>query len=372
MRTWKQLKNNPTLFPRYFTKEYIIKACRKFFEDRNYHELESPIITTALPQERYLDVLETTIELSNKRKLKAYLTPTTETYNKKILSAGLGNHFVITKVLRGLEDIGVNHSPEFTMLEWYELGNTYINLMDSTEELLRFILKYIKALQHYSIKEISNLSVDEINNLKEVKNIPLTLDYLGKTINIKDSFYRFSIPEILKKYLNIELSDINDTNNFINFAKNRGYKVDNDDEWQTIFELIFGSEIEDKLPIDKPVFLYDFPKIMCPLTKENPANPLVCQKVELYMFNKEIANGYTELIDGDEQEKRFIEEQNARKRLKMKEIAFDYDLIDALKSGLPDVSGIGMGLDRLAMIYANAKNISEINYFPISELINEE
>lgn len=372
MRTWQLLKNNPTLFPRYFAKEYIIKASRKFFEDRNYHELESPIITTALPQERYLDVLETEIELRNNKKVKAYLTPTTETYNKKILSAGLGNHFVITKVLRGLEDIGVNHSPEFTMLEWYELGNTYINLMDSTEELLRFIKIYIELTNTYNIKELSNLSVTEILSLKEVKDIDLSIKYQGNTINIKDPFYRFSISEILKKYLNIELSDITDTNTFINFAKKRGYKVDNNDEWQTIFELIFASEIEDKLPIDKPVFLYDFPKIMCPLTKENPNNPLVCQKVELYILNKEIANGYTELTDGIEQEKRFKEEEKAREKLGMKKISFDTDLVEALKLGIPEVAGIGMGLDRLAMIYANAKNISEINYFPVNELLNEE
>src|SRR2546427_322812 len=126
MKTWQLLKNNPHLFQRYFIKEYLIQACREFFQKRNYHELESALMTSALPQERYLDVLEVEID---PKKDKVYLIPTTETFNKKVLAAGLGEHFVITKVVRGLEDIGPNHSPEFTMLEWYHLDTDYFGLM---------------------------------------------------------------------------------------------------------------------------------------------------------------------------------------------------------------------------------------------------
>ncbi|CAG1021744.1 partial Lysine--tRNA ligase, heat inducible, partial [Patescibacteria group bacterium] len=112
---------------------------------------------------------------------------------------------------------------------------------------------------------------------------------------------------------------------------------------------------------------YDFPKQVCVLTKVNPINPLVCERVEIYLAGKEVGNGYTELIDAQYQEERFKEEALARKKLGLKEIAFDHDLIDALKSGLPDVAGIGIGLDRVAMVFADAKYISDINYFPVSE-----
>ncbi len=362
MKTWQKLKENPLLFQRYFIKEYIIKACRKFFEERNYHELESPLITNALPQERYLDVLTTEIELKGGIKKTAYLTPTTETYNKKILAAGLGEHFVITKVLRGLEEIGVNHSPEFTMLEWYHLNTDYNGIMRDTEELFLFIFNYLKDALQKELK-LGKFPID-FSNFNNDK--PITT-YQGNKIDLSSPWHRVSIPEALENYAGIRLEDIQDEEAFRKIALEKGYKVSEEDDWQRIYEWIWANEIEPKLSTDKPVFVYDFPKQVCVLTKVNPINPLVCERVEIYLAGKEVGNGYTELIDAQYQEERFKEEALARKKLGLKEIAFDHDLIDALKSGLPDVAGIGIGLDRVAMVFADAKYISDINYFPVSE-----
>ncbi|HLD03818.1 MAG TPA: amino acid--tRNA ligase-related protein, partial [Candidatus Dojkabacteria bacterium] len=151
-------------------------------------------------------------------------------------------------------------------------------------------------------------------------------------------------------------------------ARFRGYKIDDKDDWQGIFELIFLNEVEPFLPANKPYFLYDYPKIMCPLAKTNSKNPLVSEKVELFIVGKEIANGYTEQLDAQKQLEVFLKEQAARKKLGKKAIKIDKDLIAALKSGLSNVAGIGMGIDRLAMIFADAKNISEVNYFPANEM----
>lgn len=347
MKTWQKLKQNPQLFDRYFVKEYMIKSIRKFFEDRNYHELESPILTSKLPQERYLDVLETSIDLSSGEQKTAYLIPSTETFNKKILVAGIGNHFVITKVFRGLEEIGPNHSPEFTMLEWYEIGNTYFDLMNSCEELFREIKKFV--------------------DIRMKKDVNLEIDYQGQKIDLSGQWDRISVYEALKK-INIELSDIQNINDFRAIAKKKGYTVDEKDDWQTIFELIFANEIESTFSKSKPTFVYDYPKQLCPLTKLNDSNPLVAQKVEVYIAGKEIGNGYTELLDWKEQENRFLEEKDAREKLGKKPVNFDVDLVNALREGMPSVAGIGIGLDRLAMIFANAKSISDINFFPASEM----
>lgn len=364
LRTWQLLKQNPYLFQRYFVKEYMIKATRKFFEDRNYHELESPILSYALPQERYLEVLETEIELKSQddygktkvEKLPVYLLPTTETYNKKILAAGLGEHFVITKVMRGLEEIGPNHGPEFTMLEWYHLNADYKDIMKDCEELVRFMKKFMddKFSKDNKKPHDDYLFGDKIF-------------YKGDIIDISGEWDKISIPEALRDIVGVELKDILSVDEIREFAKSKGYTVSENDGWQEIFELIFASEVETTFSKTKPTFVYNYPKIMCPLTKENKENPLVCEKVELYIAGKELANGYTELTDGVEQERRFKIEQEARKELGMKPVRFDDDLIEALKSGLPDVAGIGMGLDRLAAIFANAKTIAEVNYFPASE-----
>ena len=369
MKTWQLLKKNPELFPRYYTKEYIIKACRKFFENRNYHELESPIITSALPQERYLDVLEAKILQKNGNDLTAYITPTTETFNKKILAAGLGEHFVITKVARGLEEIGPNHSPEFTMMEWYHLDADYFDLMDDCEELFAFILKFLDLENNSSrenLKKIFNLSFDEINNHK----IDLKINYKGQEIDLTKVWDRVSVPDLVKKYLEAELSEIQNKQKLLQLAKSKGYKVDKNDDWISLFELLFTAEIEDNFSKTKPTFVYNYPKQMCPLTKVNEENPLVSEKVELYLAGKEIANGYSELSDWEAQEKNFLEEQASRKELGLKEIKMDTDLVEAIKSGIPKVAGIGMGLDRVAMILANADSIADINYFPASEWVD--
>lgn len=348
LKTWQKLKNNPELFNRYYIKEYIIKAARKFFEKQGYHEFESPILSSSLPQERYLEILKTDIKLAHGASKIAYLIPSTETFNKRILAAGLGNHFVISKVFRGLEEIGPNHSPEFTMLEWYHLEGDYFDLMEDCEQLVLSILKYIAE--------------------KQKKVFKTKVRYQGREINLKAPWHRISIPETLKKSAGLELEEILTLEKIKKAAKKKGYKIQKDDDWQIIFEQIFLNEVEPHLPKDRPVFVYNYPKIMCPLVKTNSQNPNVCEKVELYIAGKEIANGYTELRDWKEQKGRFIEEQEMRKKLGKENIEFDYDLIEALKSGIPDVAGIGLGIDRLAAIFADAKSISEINYFPASEM----
>lgn len=369
MKTWKLLKNNPHLFERYFIKEYIIKACRKFFEARKYHELESPILVSALPQERFLDVLDLDIELKGNKKLKAYLTPTTETFNKKILAAGLGEHFVITKVIRGLEEIGVNHSPEFTMLEWYHLNATYFDLMDDTEELLKFVKKeiYNALLQEKELKkfQVSSEMLERFNPETDY------ITYGEYRIDFSKPWDRVDVSKALEE-CGVILSEIQEEAAFKEKMKSKGYTIAENDSWQTIFELLFASEIEPKMSKEVPTFFYNYPKQVCVLTKPNAKNPLVCEKVELYVAGKEVANGYTELLDWNLQESRFKEEQHARQQMGMKDVKFDHDLIEALKSGLPDVAGIGMGLDRIAMIYSNAKNIKEINYFPAAEMFENE
>lgn len=347
-KTWQKLKNNPESFQRYFVKEYIIKAIRKFFEDKKYHELESPILAPSLPQEHYLNPLTVELGIGNKETKKAYLIPSTERYNKLILAAGLGNHFVISKVFRDLEETGPNHSPEFTMCEWYHLDADYYDLMNDSEELFIYI-------QRFLCKELFK---------KDFSNI---LTYGENIIDLTPKWDRLSVVDALKNYCSINLEDIQNLNEFRKIAKNKGYNISEKDDWEIVFELIFANEIEPHLNLNKPTFVYDYPKQLCPLTKLSLKNPLVAQKFELYIAGKEIANGYTELIDWKEQEKRFKDEEAQRNIIGKEPIKFDKELIAALKLGLPEVAGIGMGIDRIAMIFANAKSIADINYFPASE-----
>lgn len=348
MRTWQTLKQNPSLWQRYFVKEYLIHSLRSFFLDKDYHELESPILTDALPQERYLDVFELQLDSLTSGAKTAYLIPSTETFNKKILAAGLGNHFVITKVFRGLEQISPNHSPEFTMLEWYDLNADYQELMRDCETMIPRAVAYIK------------------DKLKQ----PYTgqLIYQGLTIELEQNWYRFSISELVERHLGTTLANITDLAKLKQLAADKGIKLNASEDWQTVFELLFANLIEPNLPKDRPLFLYNYPRVMCPLTKVSEEDPLVCEKVELYIAGRELGNGYSELIDAAEQRRRFEQEQAARAALGKKPVNIDLDLVAAIASGMPVVAGMGMGIDRLAMIIADAKSIADINYFPASEM----
>ncbi len=352
MKTWQLLKQNPQLWGRYLIKEQVIRSVRAFFEARDYHELESPILAPALPQEHYLNPLTTNLGLKGSAAKTLYLIPSTERYNKIALAAGLGEHFVITKVFRGVEDVSPNHSPEFTMLEWYHLNANYFDLMADCEEL---ILKIKKDLAKNAGLEFS-------------KN----LIYQGTDIDLATPWEKLSVVDALKDYCNIQLEDIQELAKFRETMISKGYSVSEEDDWEMLFELLFANEIEPKLNPQRPTFVYNYPKQLCPLTRLNKDNPLVAEKVELYLASKEIANGYTELLDGREQEKRFQEEAELRKQLGKEPIAFDHELVAALTSGMPEVAGIGMGLDRLIMILSDSANINEINLFPGSELLQED
>jgi elongation factor P--beta-lysine ligase len=350
VRTWQKLKYNPHLFSRYFVKEYMMRAIRQFFWDKDYHELESPILSDMLPQERYLDVLETNIALADGRSKTAYLIPTTETFNKRILAAGLGNHFVMSKVFRALEDIGPNHSPEFTMLEWYTLGADYFGLMDEIESLVIYIKRYLEKKS------------------KEVESDILKFGNLQTDISV--GWYRFSVIEALEKFAGINYSDIDNLKLIFEYASSKNYPVRESDDWQSIFEMVFAQEVEPNFPQDKPVFLYNFPSILCPLVKPVKEDIRFSQKVELYMFGKEVANGYSELQDPKLLKANFDREQEARAKMGRSPIEYDSEIIKALEEGLAEVGGVGLGIDRLVMIFANAQSISDINYFPASEMFN--
>jgi lysyl-tRNA synthetase class 2 len=178
---------------------------------------------------------------------------------------------------------------------------------------------------------------------------------------LEKPFARLSISEALSKYSGIELGQIQDLKTFQKIALKKHYSNASEYDWQTIFELIFANEIEPHIIPDKPCFLFDYPKQLCPLTKIKSGNSLVAEKVELYIGGKEIGNGYSEQTDWETQKLRFEDEKIARKAMNKKNVAFDSELIEALKHGMPEAAGMGLGIDRLAMILSNSQSINQVN-----------
>lgn len=351
MHTWKKLKNNPALWQRYFIREKVITAIRTFFFNQKFHEVETPLLIAHPPAESYLDVFETTLYDRNRHPKKAYLSTSPEVPLKKLMVAGLGNCFAITKSFRNMETQSALHNPEFTILEWYRIGADYHDIMKDCEELLLFINTYLMRTSPG----------------EETKH-PEILTYQNKRVSLAGPWERLSVADAFAKWANISFDDFLDEQKAKRIAKHKGYAVEQQTTWEELYNQIFLNEIEKHLGIGKPTILYEFPGVMGALARKKKSDPRFAERFEFYIEGLELGDCYSELTDWKEQKQRFESELGELRRLGKTIYEYDHDFIDALKVGLPDCSGIAVGVDRLIMLFANALRVQDTMLFPSDEL----
>jgi lysyl-tRNA synthetase class 2 len=354
MKTWENLKANPELWERYFVRENVLTAIRRFFLDRKFHEVETPYLTGSLPPESYLDVFETTLLDRNRKPQKAFLPTSPEPFLKKLLAAGIGNCFAIPKSFRNTEDMSLTHNPEFTILEWYRVGSDYRDIMRDCEDLLVFINTYLIR------------SREKSNSTQKATE----LIYQGKTINISPPWERISMCDAYHKYAGINLYEALNIKTLKPIAEAKGYHVGPGDTWEELFNQIYLNEIEPHLGHGRPTIVYDYPVALAALSRKKPSDPRFAERFEFYIEGLELGDAYSELTDWQEQKSRFISEQKAQERLKKTVHPIDTDFINALKSGMPDAGGIAVGVDRLIMLFADTTDISDTLFFPGKDLFN--
>lgn len=331
-----------------FIKEYTLQFIRQFFIDREYHEIETPTLLPSIPIEPNLYPLKTTWA---ERKIDFYLPTSPESSLKKVIANGVGDCFAVSKVFRDLEDIGPTHNLEFSMLEWYEMGKTHHDIAKTTQKL-------ILGCYHHILK-------------KQSKPITNTLKYQNQNIDLSTPWYEFTLSQLFKKYANIDLSKNLTAKSIIKTAKNKGYNVDGINTWEPLYTQIFINEIESKLPTDKPFIIFDYPTSLSPLCKKCPNSPGFSQRFEFYIGGMEIGNAYTELTDSKELEKNFIEETNNRRQNDLPLHPYDKEFVNAVGK-MPECAGIGLGIDRLAMLFSDTTKIENVLYFPTSKLIKNK
>lgn len=331
-----------------FIKEFVVQYIREFFISKNFHEIETPTLLPKIPIEPNLYPLKTVWQ---ERKIDFYLPTSPESSLKKVIAKGVGNCFTISKVFRDLENIGPTHNLEFSMLEWYEMNKTHHDIAKTTQEL-------ILNCYHSVLK-------------KQNKELTSILNYQNQNIDLSSPWYEFTLSQLFWKYANIDLSKNLDTNSILKTAKNKGYNVDGINTWEPLYTQIFINEIESKLPLDKPVIIFDYPTQLSPLCKKCPDSPGFSQRFEFYIGGMEIGNAYTELTDSQELERNFIEETKNRKENNLPVHPYDKEFVDAVGK-MPECAGIGLGVDRLAMLFNNSQNIEDVLYFSTSQLIKSE
>jgi len=351
MNTWKRLQKQPNLWKRYFIREKVLRAIRLFFEDRKFHEIETPILISHPPAESYLDVFETTLYDRNRKPNKAYLSTSPEVSLKKLLVAGLKNCFALTKSFRNMETQSALHNPEFTILEWYRTNVDYREIMNDCEELLIYIHTYLFRTGEY-----------------KNRRSPQTLQYQGKTVNLSSPWDRMTVAQAFERWAHIDFFTFLDDTHARSITRDHGYTVSKQTTWEEMYNQVFLNEIEPHLGRGKPLILYEFPAELGALARKKKTDPRVAERFEFYIEGLELGDCYSELTDWKEQRMRFDNEMKVIRRLGKTSYEYDKDFIDALRYGLPESSGIAIGVDRLIMLFANAKTIQDTLFFPGKEL----
>jgi lysyl-tRNA synthetase class 2 len=319
VNTWQKIKENPDLIPKYLIREKVIDTIRDFFKSRGFHEVQTPILVPVPSAESNLEVFETELKTAAGKTRSAFLILSPEYSLKKLVSAGLGNIFEITRSFRNLEEVSSAHNPEFTMLEWYRVGADYRNIMEDFENLFLKIIGKNKMI------------------------------YQNEEYDLSLPWPRISFAEAFKKYAGRKLEEVKDED----------------------FYQIFFNEIEPQLRAShKPAFVYDYPVSQASLARKKASDPRFAERWEVFLAGVELGNCFSELTDWKEQSKRLEADIRKRKRLGKTVFPMDADFISALKAGMPETAGIAVGVDRLVMLAADAADISETLFFPGKELFD--
>lgn len=306
----------------------ILKKIREFFWSEDFEEVETPILLRVPGQEPYLSPMKLNIHNERGDEFSGYLHTSPEYTMKKMLSAGFGNIFSLCKTFRDFESFGGDHNPEFTMLEWYRVGVDFFSIMDDTEKLLEAV---------------------------------------GYEKNVE----RIHMKDIWKKYIDINLDEYLDTKDMRELCRQKGYKPDQNEQYEDLFYRIFLNEIEPKLKDLGAVIIHHYPAQMAALAKLSEKDKRYAERFELYIDGTEIANAFSELTDAHEQKKRLESEKELRKKLGKEVYEIDEEFVAAV-GNLPTCSGIALGVDRLVCVVLGFKNIDEILVLPASALFKQK
>lgn len=321
---------NPQVKDTFIKRTKITNSIRKFFNDKGYLEVETPILqpipggASARPF----------ITHHNALNMPLYLRIANELYLKRLIVGGFDGVYEFSKDFRN-EGMDRTHNPEFTVMELYVAYKDYHWMMDTTEKLLETI-----ALESNGSSKVT----------------------VGKNvIEFKAPYPRVPILEAIKIHTGYEVAGLS-RDELAEVAKSLDIEVTESMGIGKLIDEIFGERCEHHYV--QPTFITDYPKEMSPLTKEHRSNPALTERFELMVNGKELANAYSELNDPIDQRARFEDQLALSEKGDDEAMFIDQDFLRALEYGMPPTSGIGIGIDRLVMLMTNNASIQEVLFFP--------
>lgn len=349
MKNWQRIQNNQKLKDIFVQKTQLIDLIRDFFKKENFLEVDTPLLVKKPGTEPFLEVFKTTLKVQNHNDEDAFLITSPEYQMKKLLASGFEKIFQITKSFRNNEGLSYKHNSEFLILEWYRQKANYFDLMNDCENFLSFLALNFNQLNK---GEKGNYFLNHQNNIYD----------------LKPPFEKITVSKAFEKFAGISEKELLDQKKLLKRGEQKGYLINEKTTWEEIYNQIFLNEIEPKLGLEKPTFVYDYPLSQAALAIKNKKRPQYAERFELYLAGFELGNAFSELIDGEEQKKRLTQELELRKKLGKYQYNLDKDFIQALNEIKNPSAGIAMGVDRILMLFLNQTRIEDITFFPIREI----
>ena len=323
---------NPEVQQVFQLRSRTIQFIRDFLNARRFLEVETPMMqqipggAAARPFVTHHNALD----------MPLYLRIAPELYLKRLVVGGFEQVYEINRNFRN-EGVSTRHNPEFTMLEFYQAYANHHDLMDLTEELLR------------------SLAVD-------LKGTP-ELEWQGEGVDLGQPFPRLALRDAIVEYnTGVNAAELDDPATARAAADRLGVSVGENDGLGKIQLAIFEETVEDKLRA--PTFVIDYPKEVSPLARPRDDDPFVTERFELFVCGREMANGFSELNDAEDQAERFRTQVAEKDAGDLEAMHYDADFIRALEYGLPPTAGEGIGIDRLVMLLADQASIRDVLLFP--------
>jgi lysyl-tRNA synthetase class 2 len=322
---------NPEVLETFKKRIQVVTKMREWLNARGYLEVETPMLqpipggATARPFITHHNTYDTEL----------YLRIAPELYLKRLIVGGFDKVFEINRCFRN-EGVDTRHNPEFTTMELYKAYEDYMGLMDETEEMLHDILVSVTGAT--------------------------TFQYLDWTIDVSRPWKRMRLFDAIRDYAGIDLESTRDRDEAAALAKQAGVHVDKTMGYGKIVDEVMSEKVQPNLV--QPTFLYDYPIELSPLAKKHRDNPALTERFQPFIACLEVGNAFSELNDPIDQRERFLEQIKLREAGDEEAQYLDEDFITALEVGMPPTAGLGIGIDRLAMIASNSASIREVIFFP--------
>ena len=322
---------NPEVRDVFVKRSLIIRELRTFLDSKGYLEVETPVLHNIAGGA----AARPFITHHNSLNIDMYLRIALELHLKRLIVGGFDKVYEIGRVFRN-EGMDTKHNPEFTMLEFYQAYSNYEDVMNLTEEMLRYVAQKVLGTT--------------------------TVVYGDQEIDLGKPFARISMVEAVKKYTGVDFDAIQTLEEARAAAKEHHIQYEERHLKGDILNLFFDEFVEDKLI--QPTFLTGHPVEISPLSKRDAAHPGYTERFELFITGREFANAFSELNDPIDQKARFEHQLELKAQGDEEATDMDNDFITALEYGLPPTGGFGMGVDRLVMLLTNQPSIRDVLLFP--------